>query len=216
MSSDIVSRPPKFGDIPNWLGPETAARILSFARESSDQFVPSDIGYGENKRIDLARRRSSKLKHLGELERELQERAQEALPVIFDQLGYTPFDPAWLEFEMVAHTDGAHFSRHADTVIRAEMTSYRAISAVYYFHGRPKSFHGGFLRIHSIGGDEASFVDIEPANDKLIFFPSWYPHEVTPVVCPSGRFEDSRFAINCWVYAKQLPSYFYEDTGYVG
>jgi Rps23 Pro-64 3,4-dihydroxylase Tpa1-like proline 4-hydroxylase len=215
MSSNIVSRPPKFGRIPNWLGTDTAARILSIAQNSCDRFVPSDIGYGESKGIDLARRRSSKLKHLGELDSELQQRAQEALPLIFDQLGYTPFEPAWLEFEMVAHSDGAHFSRHADTVIRPEMSSYRAISAVYYFHGRPKSFHGGFLRIHSIGGNEGSFVDIEPTNDKLIFFPSWYPHEVTPVVCPSDRFGDSRFAINCWIYAKQLPSNFYQDTGYV-
>ena len=187
MSSAIVSRPPKFGGISNWLGTDTAARILSFARNAENQFVPSDIGYGESKRIDLARRRSSKLKHLGELESELQEHTQEALPLIFDQLSCTPFDPAWLEFEMIAHSDGAHFSRHADTVIRPEMTSYRAISAVYYFHDRPKSFHGGLLRIHSIGGHEGSFVDIEPTNDKLIFFPSWYPHEVTPVVCPSGK-----------------------------
>src|ERR1700740_1772422 len=95
MSSDLVSRPPKFGGIPNWLGTEMAARILSFAQNSRDQFVPSDIGYGESNRIDLALRRSSKLKHLGELERELQERVREALPLIFDQLGYTPFDPAW-------------------------------------------------------------------------------------------------------------------------
>jgi SM-20-related protein len=216
MSSNIVSRPLKFGDILNWLGTDTAARILSFARDASDRFVPSDIGYGESKRIDLARRRSSKLKQLGEWESELQERAQKALPLIFDRLGYTPFEPASIEFEMVAHGDGAHFSRHADTVIRPEMTSYRAISAVYYFHGRPKSFHGGILRMHSIDGNAESFVDIEPTNDKLIFFPSWYPHEVTPVVCPSGRFEDSRFAINCWVYARQLPSNFYQDTGYVG
>ena len=215
MCSNIVSKPPKFGGISNWLGIEMAARLLSFAQNSSDQFVTSDIGYGESSRIDLARRRSSKLKHLGELEKELQERVQHALPLIFDQLGYTPFDPTRLEFEMVAHADGAHFSRHADTVIRAGMTSYRAISVVYYFHGRPKSFHGGCLRIHSIGDKEGSSVDIEPTNDRLIFFPSWYPHEVMPVVCPSGRFEDSRFAINCWLYAKQLPSNFYQDTGYV-
>jgi SM-20-related protein len=214
MSSNEVSRPPKFGGIANWLGTDTVARILSFAQDSSDQFVASDIGYGESKRIDLARRRSSKLKQLGALEGEMRERAQDALPFVFDRLGCTPFDPAWLEFEMVAHADGAHFSRHADTVIRPEMTSYRAISIVYYFHGRPKSFHGGCLRIHSIGGDDDSFVDIEPTNDGMVFFPSWYPHEVTPVVCPSGKFADSRFAINCWVYAEQMPSNFSEDTGY--
>jgi Rps23 Pro-64 3,4-dihydroxylase Tpa1-like proline 4-hydroxylase len=56
--------------------------------------------------------------------------------------------------------------------------------------------------VYSLAGGKVSgaFVDIEPANDTLVFFPSWYPHEVLPVSCPSGRFEDSRFAINCWVH----------------
>ena len=112
---------------------------------------------------------------------------------MFEHLGYELFDPASIELEMVAHGDGAFFLRHADTVIRREMTSYRAISAVYYFHRLPKSFSGGVLRLHSIGSKEGSFVDIEPTNDRLIFFPSWFPHEVTPVVCPSGRFEGFSF-----------------------
>ena len=216
MPSNIVSRPPKFGDISNWLGTDTAVRILSFARNSSDQFVPSDIGYGENKRVDLARRRSSKLKQLGEVESELKERLQKALPLIFDRLGCTPFEPASLEFEMVAHSDGAHFSRHADTIIRPEMTSYRAISAVYYFHGRPKSFHGGFLRIHSIGGNPMVHSSISnPRTTSSFSFHLGIRTKLRRSSVHPVRFEDSRFAINCWVYAKQLPSNFYQDTGYV-
>ena len=60
---------------------------------------------------------------------------------------------------------------------------------------------GGVLRIYSFtdNNDTGSFVDIELTNDSLVFFPSWLTHEVLPVTCPSGRFEDSRFAINCWV-----------------
>jgi Rps23 Pro-64 3,4-dihydroxylase Tpa1-like proline 4-hydroxylase len=215
MSPDIVSRPPQYGSISDWLGTEMVARLLNFAQTSRDQFKASDVGYGESNKINLTIRRSSKLKQLGELENELQVRAQAALPFMFEHLGYTPFNPARFELEMVAHGDGAFFSRHEDTVMRPEMTSYRAISAVYYFYRLPRSFSGGVLRLHSIGGKEGSFVDIEPTNDRLIFFPSWFPHEVMPVVCPSGRFEDSRFAINCWVYANQLPPNFNDDTGYV-
>jgi Rps23 Pro-64 3,4-dihydroxylase Tpa1-like proline 4-hydroxylase len=57
------------------------------------------------------------------------------------------------------------------------------------------------LRIYAFADEKetGAFVDIEPTNDTLVFFPSWFPHEVLPVACPSGRFEDSRFAINCWV-----------------
>ena len=191
-----------------------AARALEFAQASRDQFTASDVGYGERNRIDLSYRRSSKLKPIGELENEVRADVCVALPSMFDYLGIAPFDPARVELEMVVHGDGAFFSRHEDIVIRPGMTSYRVISAVYYFHRLPKSFSGGVLRIHPIGGRHASFVDIEPANDKLIFFPSWVPHEVMPVVCPSGKFQDSRFAINCWVYAEELPHSFYDDTGY--
>jgi SM-20-related protein len=40
---------------------------------------------------------------------------------------------------------------------------------------------------------------VEPTNDTLVFFSSWFPYEILPVVCPSGGFQDSRFAINCWI-----------------
>jgi SM-20-related protein len=191
-----------------------AARAFKHAQASRDQFRASDVGHGERNRIDLSYRRSSKLKPMGELEDEVRADVMTALPCMCDRLGIRPFNPARFELEMVAHGDGAFFSRHEDIVIRPEMTNYRVISAVYYFHRLPKSFSGGVLRIHPIGGEAASFVNIEPANDKLIFFLSWVPHEVMPVVCPSGRFEDSRFAINCWVYAEELPPSFYDDTGY--
>jgi SM-20-related protein len=214
MSLLTVSKPPQCGSISSWLGAEVAARALQFAQASREQFKASDVGYGERNRIDLSYRRSSKLKPIGELENELRADVMTALPSICDRLGIAPFDPARFELEIVAHGDGAFFSRHEDIVIRPGMTNYRVISAVYYFHKLPKSFSGGVLRIHPIGGKPASFVDIEPANDKLIFFPSWVPHEVMPVVCPSGRFEDSRFALNCWVYAEELPRSFYDDTGY--
>jgi SM-20-related protein len=214
MSLLTVSKPPQCGSISSWLGAEVAARALQFAQASREQFKASDVGYGERNRIDFSYRRSSKLKPIGELENELRADVMTALPSICDRLGIAPFDPARFELEIVAHGDGAFFSRHEDIVIRPGMTSYRGISAVYYFHKLPKSFSGGVLRIHPIGGKPASFVDIEPANDKLIFFPSWVPHEVMPVVCPSGRFEDSRFALNCWVYAEELPRSFYDDTGY--
>ena len=167
-----------------WLVP------LEFCANSARPVQGVDVGYGESNRIDLAQRRSSKIKQLGELGNELQVCAQAALPFMFEHLGYTPFDLARFELEMVAHGDGAFFSRHTDIVIRPEMTSYRVISAVYYFHWLPKSFSGGVLRIHSIG-KEGSFVDIEPTNDRLIFFPPCFQHQVMPVVSPSGRFKDS-------------------------
>lgn len=209
----IVQPPPRYGSISNWLGAEAVAQLLDFAQTSRDRFKAADVGYGEHNRTDLSYRRSSKLKALGELESELEARARAALPTMCEQLDCSPLEPDRFELEMVAHGDKAFFTRHEDIVMRPEMTSYRALSAIYYFHRQPKSFSGGVLRLYAFAAKEGPFVDIEPINDRLIFFPSWLPHEVLPVACPSGRFEDSRFAINCWVYAKRMPRSFYEDTG---
>src|SRR5579872_644693 len=130
MPADAASERISHGSISNWLGPDMVARLLEFAQASRERFKPSDVGYGERNRVDLALRRSSKLKPIGALEGELQTRAQAALPAMCAQLGYAPFEPASFEIEMVAHGDGAFFTRHADIVLRREMTSYRAISAV--------------------------------------------------------------------------------------
>jgi SM-20-related protein len=82
------------------------------------------------------------------------------------------------------------------------VVSHRVISVVYYFYALPKAFAGGTLRLHSLAasGQQGTFIDIEPEYDMLVFFPAWFPHEVLPVQVPSGRFLDSRFAINCWIH----------------
>lgn len=107
--------------------------------------------------------------------------------------------------ELAAHGDGDFYRRHIDTFIRGEVTGTdRVLTAVYYFHARPKAFTGGELRLHSFRSpdDGGSWVDIEPAHDSLLLFPAWAPHEVRPVSCPGGDFAQSRFAINCWYDCK--------------
>jgi SM-20-related protein len=203
MAEDVFSKPPAHGRIANWLGPQMVQRLLDHAQSQRDNFIMSGVGHGDDKRIDLTRRRSTKLKVFGELKTELLTRARAALTEMSHQLGTTPFEPGKFELEIVAHGDGAFFSKHRDVVLaQSGPANRRVISAVYYFHGIPKLFSGGVLRIYSFeaSNETGAFVDIEPSNDTLVFFPSWFPHEVLPVVCPSGRFEDSRFSINCWVH----------------
>jgi len=198
--ANSLNKVPPYGVINDWLGPETVERLLRFAKLNEDVFKDTRVGE-ERGRIDPNIRRS-KLTKLGELKSEFRVRVQAALPSMFERFGDAAFEPVWVELEMVAHGDGAFFTKHFDTSMRPNSPNNRAISAVYYFHRLPKSFSGGVLRLHSLvgSGSEGSFIDIEPTNDSLVFFPSWFPHEVMPVTCPSGRFEDSRFAINCWVH----------------
>jgi SM-20-related protein len=179
-------------------------RLLYFVQTQRNDLLPSGIWKGAQRRneINLTIRRSWKIKYLGGFEDELQARARAALPEICRQLGSGRFEPSEFEVELVAHGDGAFFREHHDRVAHSSLGG-RVISAVYYFHRIPKSFSGGALRIYPLAGSRRSkaFIEIEPVNDTLVFFPSWFPHEVLPVNCPSGQFEDSRFAINCWVYS---------------
>lgn len=203
MSETVFAKPPAHGRIVNWLGPQILQRLLDYAQKQRENFKVSGVGRRETKRIDLTLRRSMRLQQLGDLEGELEARARETLPEMVQQLGAACFEPSKFELEMVAHGDGAFYGRHRDTNVfhGPAFSNRRIISAVYYFHRVPKAFSGGILRIYSFAGDKntGTFIDIEPTNDTLVFFPSWFPHEVLPVACPSGRFEDSRFAINCWV-----------------
>jgi len=115
----------------------------------------------------------------------------------------TSFEPSTIELELVASNDGAFFKRHIDTFIRGARTSSdRLLSGVYYFHAEPKAFSGGALRLYPFGREqgESNFAEVQPEQNTLVAFPSWAWHEVLPVSCPSRRFSDSRFNVNCWVH----------------
>jgi SM-20-related protein len=203
MNQAVFLKPPPHGLIANWLGPEMVQRLLDFVQERRDAFFPSGIGYGENSRVDANVRRSGRITELGDLKQELRARIRAALPAVLRPLGAETFEPGRIELEMVAHGDGAFFIEHNDIAVEDnKFVVRRVITAIYYFHRLPKAFSGGVLRIYPLAGSKNStaFVDIEPTNDTLAFFPSWFPHEVLPVACPSGRFEDSRFAMNCWIH----------------
>jgi SM-20-related protein len=203
MNDDVFLKPPVHGRVANWLGPRMVERLLEFAQSQQVSFYETDVWNNAKgaREIDLTARRSWKIKDLGSLRSDIQERARALMPNMCTQLGTARFEPRRFEIEMVAHCDGAFFGEHRDRNPQSPARN-RRISAVYYFHHIPKSFSGGALRIYPIAGSKQStaFVEIEPINDTLVFFPSWFPHEVLPVKCPSRRFEDSRFAINCWVH----------------
>lgn len=194
-----LDQPPPHGIMRGWLGPAAVEDLLAYALANRERFAPSALGQGAATGLDPAIRQSEKLSDLGPFAATITGRVREALPGMIAALGMTAFTHPRFETELVAHNDGAFYRRHKDTSRAAPSAeSRRVISAVYYFHRRPKAFTGGALRLYALAG--GSFADVEPENDALVFFPSFYPHEVMPVSCPSRRFEDSRFAVNCWVH----------------
>jgi SM-20-related protein len=191
--------------IRNFLGEKTVRHLLQFAEAHQDEFRESTVGNYETFRTDKLQRVSLSLSKIGDFKPEIVAKTQDILPNVFVGLGCPPFEPAGFEIEMVAHGHGAFFTQHIDTFVKATtVPTHRVISMVYYFHALPKAFSGGILRLHSIAasGREGTYVDIEPVSDTAVFFLAWFPHEVSPVACPSLGLMDSRFAINCWVHKK--------------
>ena len=189
--------------IDGFLGPEINSRILAYTLSSESQFQKSTIGSTgkHNPKVRV----SSLLHDLDFFQAELTQRVLALVPDLIKQLGLTPFSATGVETQIAAHGEGAFYNRHVDlfTDENRNKQADRLISLVYYFHKEPKSFTGGLLRLYpTLGipnGSNEQTIDIVPEQDRAIAFSSWMPHEVLPVSCPSGSFDDSRFAINCWV-----------------
>lgn len=193
-----------------FLGEELVERLLSYADSRRADFTPTQVGSGETGRQDPAVRISHLLRDLGPLRAEVEARFESVRDRTMEELRMAPVSFKSMELELVAHGDGAFYKRHIDTFtgVPSGRKSDRVLTGVSYFHALPKRFTGGEIRLYSFlpsPQGEDSFIDIEPERDLLLLFPSWAPHEVRPVSCPSGEFLASRFAINCWYRREHSP-----------
>lgn len=188
----------------DFLGREANEMMLNYVRDNRTLFQPSTLfRKGKSDVLDSTFRISSSMEPTGPIQDLFKNAIKQALNQINKSLGPPGFVPGSYEVEIAAHNDGAFFKRHIDTATGSNRNAgaARITSAVYYFFQKPAAFTGGELRLRSIAPEEqgGGHVDIPPENDMLLVFPSWSPHEVLPVSCPSGAFEDSRFAVNCWL-----------------
>jgi SM-20-related protein len=184
---------------PDFLDSELHNAVLDWALANEARFVPAGLDAGT---VDPAVRTALSLRDLGPVRPRIEARIAREVPAWIAALRVTPFEASAIELELVAHNDGAHFTLHSDTYNRDHVArGDRMLSAVYYFHREPKAFAGGALRLHRLGAAPGNpGTDIAPDQNSLVVFPSWAPHEVMRVECPSRAFADSRFAVNCWVY----------------
>lgn len=189
--------------ITDFLDAQTHAALLDWTLKNETRFVPAQLAGGL---VKPEARRALVLRDLGSHAAVLDTRMRAEAPHWAAALRSTPFETSEVELELAAHNDGAHFTLHSDTYARDEVArGDRMLSAVYYFHRQPKGFEGGALRLHRLNaapGDAG--LDIAPDDNSLVIFPSWGPHEVMPVGCPSRAFADSRFAVNCWIYRARV------------
>ncbi len=189
----------------DFLDEQTAAGLLDFALANEANYAPTKTGRTGAAQVRPQVRLSVSLHDLGPFRRVLRDKVKAMVPDLSAKLGATPPADPKFEIELVAHNDGAFYKRHIDTQTASDRDYIRVLSAVYYFYVEPKAFSGGALRLYAIGDAEGTaFVDVIPEHNSLLVFPAWAPHEVMPVSCPSQRFTDSRFAINCWVHRARV------------
>lgn len=194
---------PPYCVLHDFLDEELVAGLLDHVISHQSDFTPTTLALAG---VDPSYRVSMGLGDLGKFRQVLKTKIFDLVPRLVTEMRATPVESPQLETELVAHGDGAFYKRHIDTQTAhyQDIKNNRVLSGVYYFNAEPKAFMGGALRLHAIGGKEGeNFVDIEPVRNSLLIFLAWAPHEVLPVSCPSKRFIDSRFAINCWVRDKK-------------
>lgn len=194
----------------DFLDEETVAELLDYTISHQSDFAPTRVFVpttaSQNQDSDPPYRVSTGLRNLGKFRKVFQTKILDLVPRFVTEMRATPVEEPKCETELVAHGDGAFYKRHIDTVTASYQDTelIRVLSGVYYFNTEPKAFTGGALRLHAIGGKKGeNSVDIAPLRNSLLVFLAWAPHEVLPVSCPSKRFIDSRFAVNCWVHGKK-------------
>lgn len=182
--------------------------LLDYALAHEQQFAPSLVRRQGSGEVDTSKRLSWLCQGgLGPLTEPFRTAILEATPQVLARLGLPAFPIAEVEIELAAHRDGSFFHSHLDTMVevnRLGLGSDRIVSFVYYFHSVPRGFSGGELALHPLG--QGSSELIEPADNRLVAFPSFMPHEVLPMACPGNRFADARFAVNCWLHRERKPA----------
>lgn len=206
---------PPVARIEDFLAEAERLELLNWVLANRERFQPAEVSDKGSMLVDPEVREALTLRGFGSELPWLAERLGEVQDDLIARLGLTIPLVESLEVELAAHGDGAHFAAHLDIPVgagrqprggRPPRDDDRLLSAVYYFYKEPKGFTGGTLRIHPFASDgkeaddgvAGSFIEIEPAQNSLVAFPSWATHEVRRISVPSKAFEDYRFAVNCW------------------
>jgi SM-20-related protein len=186
----------------------TADALLRYAIENEARFAPTTISrHGVR---DERFRRSVSLDDLSSFRPVIEAAVGPRLPGLVQRLKMGAFEPTGYELELVGHGEGAFYKRHIDVFTGAqpdeEHVDDRMLSVVLYLHSTPSGFTGGALRLYpdlKPPHEGETSVDVPAIHGTAVAFSSWVPHEVRPITCPSGRFSDFRFALNCWVLRRR-------------
>lgn len=181
------------------LGAAVMDDLLSYAVAREADFRPAGV-YEHGVRTTIVNSRSRdcmRLTGLGPFRTLLSDAVAARADDAAARLGLSEPGMEPVEVELCAYGDGGRFRRHMDVL--PPPARVRVLTCVYYFSTTPRRFAGGALRVHPWPGQDAELIDIEPEPDTLVMFPSFLPHEVTPVVADTPEWRHRRFNLTCWL-----------------
>lgn len=177
--------------------------LLNFVLAHRNEFMPSTVNGGLRTDIRASASISGERLSGSDIGVEFLTQIKMRLQEVFSRLRISPF-PMDFDLQMTTHLDGQFYQIHKD----ADKKNRREISFVYYFHSTPKRFTGGDLLLYDMdlendGYAPSLYTRVHPIDNSIIFFPSQYFHEVTPVNCQTNNFEDGRFTFAGWLKPKR-------------
>ena len=191
--------------IPDFLSTEENAAVLDFALRRESEFVASSVEGGRK-----GYRHSQVLMKFEGLDIAFESKVRELLPDAASYFGLGLPQDYTFEMQMTAHGDGGFYKIHNDN--GTPRTASRMLTYVYYFCRSPQPFSGGQLRLYDDSRVDpsnwlpvASFAEIAPQNNMLLFFPSRCFHEVMPALRRGDEFGNGRFTVNGWIRHKEAP-----------
>ena len=155
----------------------------------------------ESNEMDLSKRRTSVCKTFTSGQTLLRNAVEARLDDIRQGFGIAAFERGMHSVKLTYHGDGGFFLPHRDSHEPLKAGT-RALTWLYYFGSAPKKYDGGDLYLFDSQTPKAryklsSFIKVEPVIDRLVVFPSWMYHAVSPLeMLPDASFADGRFAIS--------------------
>jgi len=182
----------------DFLPAEEHAALLDFALAHDQALEPSTVG-GINPRNNW--RRSQVDSNLHKSGVAVMPRLRQAAAEAVARLALEPFVVESEEFQFTAHNSGDFYKAHCDWGPGG--AEHRRLTFVYYLHRQPRGFAGGGLRLYDSmeagnAFSERGYTRVDPADNRLVLFPSYVWHEVEAVNCASGLYADGRFTVNGW------------------
>lgn len=195
--------PCPFARVERFLPQDEHDHLLELAHAHHDTLVPAKVGEGTYDPQVRSSRLVPELQ-LQEVRSWFVPRVTALLPAIVSRVLDTALTVERIELQMTIHHQGDFYLVHRDDG-KGE-TQTRRLSYVYYFHRQPRCFSGGDLLLYDTHVTDSEyrlvFTRLEPLDNTIVFFPSQFFHQVTPVQCATDNYRDGRFTVNGWLHAQ--------------